>query len=155
MDPWKLAPEGCSEHQHQRALMSWANMVVNYGFTAAWEPAAYLSADKAALFGSADETARLVKLLFAIPNGGARNPATASNLKAEGVKAGVPDLFLPVAAGGWHGLFVEMKKPGGHADATQKAWHKDLADGGYAVRLCFGWEEAAKDIQTYLVEEVL
>src|SRR5690606_12582346 len=35
-------------------------------------------------------------LLFAIPNGGARNPVTGATLKAEGVRRGVPDLFLAV-----------------------------------------------------------
>ena len=31
--------------------------------------------------------------IFAIPNGGARSPATAGRLKAEGVSSGVPDLL--------------------------------------------------------------
>ena len=37
-----------------------------------------------------------IDLLHAIPNGGHRNKATAGQLKAEGVKRGVPDIFLPV-----------------------------------------------------------
>ena len=49
-------------------------------------------------------------LLYAIPNGGNRNIVTATKLKAEGVKAGVPDLCLPVPRGGYHGMYLEMKK---------------------------------------------
>lgn len=36
-------------------------------------------------------------LLHHIPNGGSRNQLEAANLKRQGVKAGVPDLCLPVA----------------------------------------------------------
>lgn len=56
--------------------------------------------------------------IFAIPNGGARSPATAGRLKAEGVSSGVPDLFIPA----W-GLWVEMKRSkGGSVSAEQKDW---------------------------------
>ena len=48
-------------------------------------------------------------LLYHIPNGGSRNQLEAANLKRQGVKAGVPDLCLPVPRNGKHGLYVEMK----------------------------------------------
>ena len=48
-----------------------------------------------------------LKMLYAIPNGGARNAITGALLKAEGVKPGVPDLCLPVARGKYHGLYIE------------------------------------------------
>src|SRR5262245_64718583 len=51
------------------------------------------------------------RLCFAIPNGGARDVITAGRLKAEGVRAGVPDVCLPVARAGYHGLFLEVKRP--------------------------------------------
>ena len=54
----------------------------------------------------------VLELMFAIPNGGERNKIVAGNLKAEGVKAGVLDIFLPVPSKGWHGLFIEMKVAG-------------------------------------------
>ena len=41
--------------------------------------------------------------LFAIPNGGKRSIKTAIDLKSEGVKRGVPDLFIPELF-----LFIEM-----------------------------------------------
>lgn len=50
-----------------------------------------------------------LKLIYHIPNGGSRNELEAANLKRQGVKAGVPDLTLPVALNGYHGLYIEMK----------------------------------------------
>ena len=50
-----------------------------------------------------------LKWMFAIPNGGYRNPREAANLKRQGVKAGVSDIFLPLPTDKYHGLFIEMK----------------------------------------------
>jgi len=47
--------------------------------------------------------------LFAIPNGGHRSKAQAGKLKAEGVRAGVADLCLPIARRGYNALYIEMK----------------------------------------------
>ena len=52
-------------------------------------------------------------LLYAIPNGGKRAIKTAIALKAQGVKSGVPDMCLPVARGGYHGLYIELKRQKG------------------------------------------
>lgn len=89
--------------------------------------------------------------LFAIPNGGWRNKATAGRLKAEGVKAGVPDLCLPVARHGFHGLYIEMKVLyGGASSMAQKEWHARLRAQGYQVTVCHGWLAAARCIFEYL-----
>jgi len=50
--------------------------------------------------------------LHAIPNGGERNKIQAGKLKAEGVRAGVADTFLPFPHAGFSGLYLEFKKPG-------------------------------------------
>ena len=56
-------------------------------------------------------------LIFAIPNGGYRSPATANRLKAEGVVKGIPDLYIPA----WN-LWVEMKRTkGGSVSPDQKS----------------------------------
>ena len=90
-------------------------------------------------------------LLFHIPNGGKRGAKEAAIFKAAGVKRGVPDLCLPVARKGYHGLYIEMKrKKGGYAQPTQIRWARDLERQGYAVALCHGWEEAAKVLEEYL-----
>ena len=67
-------------------------------------------------------------LLFAIPNGGARHIKTARELKAEGVRKGVPDLFLAYPHNGYSGLFIEMKKRyGGRVSPEQKAYWRSSA----------------------------
>lgn len=92
-----------------------------------------------------------LELLFHIPNGGRRNAAEAARFKAEGVKAGVPDLFLPVARNGLHGLWIEMKRrEGGRVSEHQSEWIERLRVQGYAVEVCYGWQEASKVLTEYL-----
>lgn len=89
--------------------------------------------------------------LFAIPNGGARSATTGAMLKAEGVRAGVPDLCLAVARQGFHALFIEMKKAkGGVVSASQEAMCAELRRQGYAVEICHGWQAAMTVITRYL-----
>ena len=116
-----------SEGQEQAALMGWAALEMKRG--------------------RMPELA----LLFHIPNGGARNKAEAGRFKAEGVKAGVPDLFLPVPRGEHHGLFIEMKRrDGGRLSKEQKEWIAALQAQGYQVEVCAGWNEAAEVLTEYL-----
>lgn len=90
-------------------------------------------------------------LLFHVPNGGSRNKAEAGRLRAEGVKAGVPDICLPVPRGKYHGLYIELKrKRGGRIDPAQMAWIEALMKQGYSVAICKGWETAAEIILNYL-----
>ena len=92
-----------------------------------------------------------LRLLHHIPNGGSRMKAEAGRLKAMGVKAGVPDLFLPVARGGFHGLYIELKRlESGKASAVQRRWMEALRAEGYAVELCRGWVAASEKILDYL-----
>ena len=48
-----------------------------------------------------------LRLMFHVPNGGGRSKAEAGRFKMEGVKAGVPDIFLPVPRGNYHGIPAE------------------------------------------------
>lgn len=60
-------------------------------------------------------------------------------------------MFLPAARGNFHGLYIEMKrKAGGRVSADQKAWINALSKQGYAVRVCLGWEDAARTLEEYL-----
>jgi len=98
---------------------------------------------QAALFRWAELQRRRLpelNLLFAIPNGG----------KAEGVKAGVPDICLPVARGEFHGLFIEMKAGRNKPTQSQVAWHYHLSQQGYRVAVCYGFEPAIELIEGYL-----
>jgi len=88
--------------------------------------------------------------IFAIPNGGKRHIFTASRMKLEGVKPGIPDLFLPVAKRGYHGLFIEMKKLNGTLSEAQKKKIPKLRAQGYAVIICKGAERAKALIKSYL-----
>ena len=102
------------------------------------------------------------RLLFAIPNGGARDKATGSLLKAEGVVAGVPDLFLARPSRSdsdlvidcdnvfYCGLFIEMKAPGGKVTPRQAEMHKLLTAQGYEVAVCRTFDEFKETIENYL-----
>lgn len=96
--------------------------------------------------------------MFAIPNGGHRNLLVARKMKAEGVKPGVLDIFLPVARKGFHGLFLEMKaersRPvrggkGGLSD-LQCEWIAAMRSRGYSAQVAYGKDEAIKIITDYL-----
>lgn len=93
-------------------------------------------------------------LLYHVPNGGDRNTIEAANLKRQGVKAGVPDLCLPVARGKYHGLYIEMKYGKNKASVKQEKWIAALRKQGYIAEVCYGWQKAAELITKYLELEV-
>lgn len=89
--------------------------------------------------------------LLAIPNGGARNLITGAMLKAEGVRKGVPDIFLAYPSGGYHGLWIELKRRAhGYASTEQKFMLSALRSVGYDAAVCRGWDEAREKIRSYL-----
>lgn len=112
------------------------------------------SAEQTALFAWARFQAGKrpeLNMLFAIPNGGSRNAIEAKHLKAQGVKAGVPDICLPVARGKYHGLYIELKrKSGGRVSPFQEEWLERLSGNGYFAEVCLGFEDAAETILAYL-----
>lgn len=90
-------------------------------------------------------------LLHHIPNGGSRSKAEAGRFKAEGVKAGVPDICLPVARGGFHGCYIELKREtGGRVAPEQVYWLEQLAEQDYYTEVCKGWVAAARALINYL-----
>lgn len=91
-----------------------------------------------------------LKLLYHCPNGGTRNKLEAANLKRQGVKAGVPDLFLPVPRNNKHGLFLEMKVGRNKCTDNQKKWIRALMEQNYEVKVCYSCEEAINVIKRYL-----
>lgn len=129
------------EDQHQHALFSWArtHRVRGPGIT---------------------DPACLSDYLVAIPNGGYRNGLEAARLVGLGVKPGVSDVLLPLPRHGYHGLWIEMKRPISSfrrpADARsafsdkQRAWQGRMAHVGYAVAVCYGWTQARELIEAYL-----
>lgn len=94
---------------------------------------------------------REAAMLFAIPNGGDRNILVAAKLKKEGVRRGVPDMFLALPRGGWHGLFIEMKRRrGGVVSREQREYIEALNAAGYRACVCRGCDEAFEAIRDYL-----
>src|ERR1043166_9911283 len=102
MSPEQLAAKG-TESGEQKALFPWAAMARMYGYAIADDMTAYSDAGLRA----ACERAGIrppdkppgddrLKWLHAIPNGGERTARTAALLKAEGVRKGGADVFLPV-----------------------------------------------------------
>lgn len=90
-------------------------------------------------------------LCYHIPNGGSRNAIEAHNLRLQGVKAGVPDICLPVARGKYHGLYIELKRQQkSRVSVDQKIWLNALRDQGYLAVVCYGWEDAKNVIEGYL-----
>lgn len=88
--------------------------------------------------------------MFHIPNGGTRNKIEAGFLKAQGVRAGVPDVLLPVGRWGKHGLFIELKVGKNKPSVHQQNWIKALSTMGYAVVVCYHWRTASEYIIQYL-----
>ena len=90
-----------------------------------------------------------IEWMYHVPNGGSRNATEAARLKAQGVKAGVPDICLPVPMGQYHGLYIELKAGKNRPTERQLAWMRALSSLGYAVRVCYGWQDAAQTILSY------
>ena len=84
--------------------------------------------------------------IFAIPNGSQRSRTTGARLKAEGVSAGVPDLFIPAFS-----LWIEMKRSeGGSVSAEQRDWHTYLRSIGHTVLVCRGFSHAREEIEAFV-----
>jgi hypothetical protein len=101
-----------SEHQHQKALITWFKLVYPD------------------------------KVIFAIPNGGKRGKIEAKKLKAEGVLAGVSDLFFPEGK-----LFIEMKSTKGVVAPQQYKFMESMKKIGYSVAICYSFLEAKECIE--------
>ena len=94
-------------------------------------------------------------LLFAVPNGamlgGGKIGAIRMNaLKAEGLRPGVPDLFLPVARHMCHGLFIEMKTSSGRLSENQTEYIAAVEKQGYFCAVCHGADEAIETLEWYM-----
>ncbi|MBH3405713.1 VRR-NUC domain-containing protein [Pseudomonas glycinae] len=92
-------------------------------------------------------------LIYHVPNGGHRLKKVAADLKGQGVAAGVPDLVLTMARGGYFGLYIEFKATPPNAAAvsdSQHKWIRKLNDQGYLAIVCRGHFDAMEQIRAYL-----
>ena len=141
------------EHAEQVELFRWANEVAWAGFRLVDG-----GAKKPYMQELLEPVAELV-WLHAIPNGGARGDSARSNairgsqLRAEGVKKGVADIFLPTPRKGYCGLYIELKRADhslSRHDEAQKAFAEHVTKNGYLYVLCYGAEMAKNAIREYL-----
>ena len=92
----------------------------------------------------------VLKWVHAIPNGGLRHKAIAGKMKAEGLKAGVLDIFVPIPRTDYHGQYIEMKFGKNVLTTNQKDFMVFVSDQGYQTDVCYTWIEAAVSIFKYL-----
>lgn len=145
----------------------WANMAAKFGWCAAGLDKSYSDKGYAQLFAREfrDEIPEL-QWLHAIKNAGHGDAIRGARNAAEGIKPGVPDMFLPVPI--WvadplsdlrslkYGLYIELKRPKsngknkGIVGNDQTPWMQYLSSVGYAVDVCYGWVEAKDALLKYL-----
>jgi hypothetical protein len=121
--PEQLAASG-SEDAHQTALFAWAALNTSH-----WPE---------------------LQLLFAIPNEGPSSERQGGQLKVAGLRSGLPDVMLPVARRGKHGLWIEMNVHPNRTTAAQDQWIRNLTAQGYMVYVAYSWWEAKQCILDYL-----
>lgn len=114
-----------------------------------------LEAEEQETLFSVIEGAKLVYpelcMAFHVPNEGKRSRYTGSSLKKQGLRSGVPDIYLDVPRLEWHGLRIELKRQKAYRiSEAQREWIKDYNRYGYAAAVCFGWEEAWELIVAYI-----
>lgn len=165
MTPDQLAKSG-TEHGTQTAFFAYCAVAMNRGFVVADQ---WAEIGNTAFLGLPKEVAKLavpaLQWIHAIPNGGSRGDDEKSRkvrgamLKAEGQRNGVADVFLPWPSSGWHGLYIEFKKPalkpkkdgskGGVSDEQQE-FRDYVRSVGYGWVVCYTWREAVEVVKAYI-----
>lgn len=106
------------------------------------------------LIVAVDKRGHVKTLLAAVPNEtglhGQPGAILGARLNREGRRKGWPDLCLPVARQGYHGLFIEMKRSRKKATADQIKVHDALVMEGNRVVVCDSLEKAQAVLCAYL-----
>lgn len=163
MTPTQLAKSG-KEHGEQVALFAWAAMAQQYGPKLAFEDSIYKPGVAKSTYADLPDYLKqdwqytpmdYLQWMHAIHNQGHGDKIRGGIAKAEGVKAGVADLFLPMPAATWsthyHGLYIEMKRANaGKQSDVQSDFEKFVRIMGYQYKLCYGWISAANAVIEYI-----
>lgn len=112
------------------------------------------SAEQQKVFEWAEIAMRLdryagLELMFHVPNEGKRSYFTGSKMKRGGLKSGVSDICIPVAKGGYHGFFIEMKYENNKLTKEQIKFLRGVKKNGYATSVCYSAAEAIYKIKKY------
>ena len=90
-------------------------------------------------------------LMFAVPNGARTGMRQAIKLHREGMRAGIPDICLPIARGGYVGWWGELKrKKTGYLSTQQKEIISALRVQGHWACWHRGADEMFADLLWYL-----
>ncbi|MCW8278937.1 VRR-NUC domain-containing protein [Pseudomonas sp. PCH199] len=95
----------------------------------------------------------IADLIYHVPNGGHRLKSVAAKLKQQGVVAGIPDLVLTMARGGFFGLYIEFKATPPNDAAISPSQHeriRKLNEQGYLAVVCRGHFDTMEQIRAYL-----
>ena len=74
----------------------------------------------------------------------------AAVMKAEGLRSGVPDVFMAMPRGKFHGLFLEFKSHAGKLTENQKIYCVNLRSMGYQVEVVRCLDEAMLQVIRYM-----
>ena len=154
--PHRIAKE--SEHSQQAAFIAWCRVAAQWGIEWAdmWCDGAKLPEKPA------EPTCVPLLWAHAVPNGGARGDSKkaaairGAQLKAEGVKSGVADVFIPYPNDGFHGLYIEFKRPNlinkGYdaLSPNQKLFALYCKKVGFMHATAFDWLDGVNFIKQYL-----
>jgi len=114
------ARRGSSEHAEQVALFQWAANIPE------------------------------LETMYATPNAGKRPGSQGAWMVAEGLKKGVPDIHLPVARGGYHSLWIELKHGKNKTTKEQEWWLERLNALGHLAVVAYEFEGAKAAIEAYM-----
>ena len=89
-------------------------------------------------------------LLHSVPNEGKRSYATAKMLKAMGLKTDIPDIWLPVARGGFLGWVTELKREDEDPTDGQVAWLHALRAEGWQTHVFYNAPSTIESLQAYV-----
>ena len=91
-------------------------------------------------------------MLFAVPNGGGRSRIESAIMKGEGVTAGVADLILLEARGGYGSLCIEMKTrdKASKQRPSQKAWQEVAERAGNRYVVIRSFEAFRATVSEYM-----
>jgi hypothetical protein len=94
--------------------------------------------------------AEVAELIWHPANGGARSKGEAGKLKAQDVRAGVPDIVIDLSVGKYHGGRLELKVADGSASIAQVRRLIRYVELGFFARICVGWHELRDSTLEYL-----